>query len=533
MNGKGQRLRAGGILSALLSLAGAAALPFYFIHSDVISGFLAGTLGLSPAAELSGGRIAAQFSDPLGDDRGAGFLEPPGSPCFGEGELDLVGYTVRTPLVRSVWADGRSFWQLEVRFARAVPAGLAGGGFRAPAVHIYIDLDGPASGSVESAYGEGELVRFSPSRPWDYAISAKGLAASAEIRSADGAYHAPVRQIWNGKEGRLVLRVDLLRAPALLVSILDGRETAHYVLIGARDDAREGGFAAVREFPSLHAGGGARDELTPRVFDLLSPPGFSQAALLSSGDAASGRLARLEPVVAPGRMGAQGSRPSAVGDPGLRTRLETEARRDAEEAEKTRRKRAANLPAPEPAADSRILGELFELGLEERCRVAADYALERDGGDPVALAYRGALTALRADSARGLAEKMRLVEEAYRDLDRAVEAVAEPGAGASAEEALSVLLCRAYVSSAVPDAVFGRAAQGASDFDAAARAVSGDSRRRASCLAEAARAYEKAGLREDAGVRWATLSELPELPAALRLELLDRGLASNDGGPRE
>lgn len=515
----------GKILLALLPLAGAMGLPYYFVYSDVISGALAQVLRLEPEPAISGGRVLARYADPLGDDKGAGELEPPLAPAFGEGELDLVSYTVRKPLPRSAWSEGKVFWQLEARFACAVSTGMAGGGFRAPVLHIYIDMDGAVSGSVESAFGEGELVRFDPKAPWDYAISADGHAPAAEIRSADGTYRDAVEQTWDAEHGRLILRVDLMRAPPLLESVLAGGDTAHYVMVGAYDGARDGGFAALRDFPNLHAGGGARDELTPRVYDLLALGGESQAAMLASEDAALGRLALVEPVRV---QGTPGDSPKTEADTAIRARLEAEVRRAEEEEELARNARAAALPPSNPATDAAILGELFELGMEERARAAAQDALTKDMDNPLALAYRGTLTALRADRAQGLTEKMGLVEEAYRDLDAAVIAATKPGANLPAQEVLSILLCRANVSAAVPDAVFGRAAQGGADFDEAARMAAGDLRLEASCLAGAAQAYEKAGREEDAMIRWATLAIRKELPAAIRLELLDRSIETQE-----
>ncbi len=127
---------------------------------------------------------------------------------------------------------------------------------------------------------------------------------------------------------------------------------------------------------------------------------------------------------------------------------------------------------------------------------------------------------------------MRLVAQGYADLDAAVAALAT-GAAVAPDDRIAVLICRGSVSAAVPNDVFGRAAQGAADFDAARSlaataggpaATAGDQATAARCLEGAAKAFEKAGLQEDADARWATLAELEGLPAAVRLELFDRGL---------
>jgi len=126
-----------------------------------------------------------------------------------------------------------------------------------------------------------------------------------------------------------------------------------------------------------------------------------------------------------------------------------------------------------------------------------------------------------------LGEKMRLVAEAFRDLDAAV---ADLSASTSTEDRLAVLVCRGSVSSAVPNDVFGRAAQGGADFDAAAAVAAGAGDRAFAnrCLADAAIAYEKAGLAEDSATRWATLAARGGLASAIRLQLLDRGYSTEE-----
>ena len=116
-------------------------------------------------------------------------------------------------------------------------------------------------------------------------------------------------------------------------------------------------------------------------------------------------------------------------------------------------------------------------------------------------------------------EKVELVGQAYRDLDAAVEG----SASETAQRRVSILMCRASVSSAVPDEVFGKAAQGAADFEEAASLTRGDKALEECCLEGAALAFEKAGLHGEARARWALPRPSPALPARVRLELLDRG----------
>jgi hypothetical protein len=507
------------IMLASLALA-AVGLPFFFAYSTVIASALGKSLAFQVEPSISGGRLITEFADPLDDDRGAGELEYPLGQAWERGELDLVRYAVREPVRRPVWGETGAYWQLEATFAKAVACGIPGGGFRAPVLHVYIAIDGVLSGSTESAYGEGELVRFDPGHPWNYAVSADGWSGRAEIRSADGKYRAPVEQSWDVARRRLTLRIGLAGAPLSLASVLSGRRTWQYVLVGAYDNARDGHFAAMRENANLHDGGGAKDELCPRVFDLIAPSGSSQESELSSENAAKGELALLHPVEVGEDLGAAAMQNRTSVE---REALEVEAASDEARAKAERAREVALLPPPS-AADSRMIGKLFSLGLEDRALVAANAALLRRQNDPVALAYRGAIVAKFAGRAGSLGEKMRLVVKAYTDLDAAVAASKNQGA-TSAADRIAVLFCRGNVSSAVPNDVFGRAAQGADDFEAARDLASseGDSATARLCFADAAIAFEKAGQRDEAATRWAALARMAGLPAALRLELLEKG----------
>ena len=509
-----------GIVGSVGLAAAALGVPLFFAFSTAAAGSLGAALRLQVEPSIAGGRAWSRFADPIGDDSGAGELQYPLGQAWERGELDLVGFAVREPVKRPVWSSRGAYWQLEASFAKAALSGLAGGGFRAPVLHVYIGVEGAASGSTESAFGEGELLRFDPGRPWNYAISADGWSC-ASIVSADGAYRAPVEAAWDLGQRRLTLRVDLARAPPPLASVLGGRPNWHYVLVGACDLAREGHFAALRHLPSLHEGGGATDELCPRVFDLLAPRGSRQESELASESAAAGRLALVYPV-----MVGQGSTAREETEEGrTRESLKFELARDQAKAEAGRALALAAL-GPASLADEGRIGELYALGLDARALVAAEGVLGANPSDALALAYRGAIVARSARNTTSLAKKMTLVEKAYSGLDRAV-AEAKP----LSKESMAAFLCRGSVSLAVPDEVFGRAAQGAADFEAAAAlaAAGGDGGGFLGCLAQAALAYEKAGLEVEAAARWATLAARGGLPASILLELLDRGYG--DPGP--
>ena len=186
-------------------------------------------------------------------------------------------------------------------------------------------------------------MRFDPAHPWDYVVCADGMVAGGEIRSADGAYRAPVETNPRdaGKRG-LTLRVSLTRAPPLLVSVLRGGPSWHYVLVGACDPGREGRFAAVRESANAHDGGGGRDA-SRRGSSTPGTPRLEPGSQLGSENAGAGMPALVEPVL----VGA--SAPStAKASVDAREGLAAEAEREAANEGDARSRSLAALAALDP-----------------------------------------------------------------------------------------------------------------------------------------------------------------------------------------
>jgi len=259
-----------------LLLCAAIGVPLFFVNSTWIAARLERLLRLEVEPSFIGGRVLAEFPDPMGDDDGPGGYAYPLGQGRERGELDLVDYIVRRPVSRPIWGDSGAFWQLDAYFAKAVATGLPGGGFRAPVLHVYVQVQAAkpgAAGSTETAFGEGELLRFDPAHPWDYVISADGWSAQAEIRSADGAYRAPVLAIWDIGQRRLSLRIGLEKAPPLLTSVMKGGSTWHYVLVGAYDAARDGHFA---KEPTSTMAAGPRTSWLRASSTFSLPPGHAR-----------------------------------------------------------------------------------------------------------------------------------------------------------------------------------------------------------------------------------------------------------------
>jgi len=125
-------------LRTLAMLTAAIGVPLFFVGSSWVAGRLESALRLEVEPSFTGGKLAAEFSDPLGDDGGPGGYEYPLGQNWKRGELDIVRYAVRRPVLRPLWGPSGAYWELEASFAKALPAGLVGGG--APRTSVFIVL---------------------------------------------------------------------------------------------------------------------------------------------------------------------------------------------------------------------------------------------------------------------------------------------------------------------------------------------------------------------------------------------------------
>lgn len=150
----------------------------------------------------------------------------------------------------------------------------------------------------------------------------------------------------------------------------------------------------------------------------------------------------------------------------------------------------------------------FRAGKVAEAETTLDALLVKNGNDPSALAYKGAIVAKRAANASPLLA-VEIVAEAYRYLDRAV-ALAK-----TQDEILDARVSRASVSMAIPETVFGKAAEGAEDFLVAAKGAP-DFAMSAEMYFNAARCLEVAGNKGDAGTWYREAARLAR-PTAERI----------------
>jgi len=417
---------------------------FSFVLSPQIGSWLDSVLHLRVDPRFAGGADLAVFVDPVGDDHGPGSYVYPTHPDFRAGGfLDLTRYVVHEPVRGGQWTDQSDYWMLEISLARyGNPMGCPNG-FSHPAIQVYIDVDGDGQGRTDTVV-RGPLVRLAADHPWDFAVTADGLRARGEATSADGSWTAETTVRLNEKRETIQILVPLEHPKLRQLSA--GSTTWHYVLVGALDPYAPGSFMLVKAAAKRSAGGGSDSRYAPRVFDILAPEGTTQEQLLGSYSDEERSHAVLRPVEAsPGRR------------PRLDDRVDIEAvRKEAEELAAGRRSRDLEeaerlLRSGDSYGAARLL---FAAQAHERADALLGEVLEREPAHPGALAYRGALVAMRGgeSSDKSLAEAVRLVNEAIGLLD----AAHDKAKGTPHE--VDVALCRINVFLAIPNAVFNKAA---------------------------------------------------------------------------
>ncbi|MDO9585492.1 MAG: glucodextranase DOMON-like domain-containing protein, partial [Syntrophales bacterium] len=312
--------------------------------------------------------------------------------------------------------------------------------------------------------------------------------------------------------------------------VLDGRSTRHWVFAGLADPLASGGIMALRETATLRAGGGAASACTPRVYDILVPDGYTQAAVLSSYDDAMDRLAVIPPLVAGGFDPARDYR-DAAGNAGnasadekasLVASLALKVKSEREQAE------AAGKISFEAALSSSDASEkaeaLFMLGRYDECMVLLETLLADKPDNPVALAFKGSLTAMKGGTTGNPAEAVRFVQESYAFLDRAVDLAGASGSG-NIDALVIALTNRANVSASVPDEVFGKMRQAASDYERLAElfSKSGDAAGAADAYCSTGVCLEKLGKDAEARVAFLRALSIQDRHASVSLELAKRG----------
>jgi hypothetical protein len=462
----------------------------------------------------SGGRVIAKFRDAAGDDFGPGGYGYPRAEAFQQGRpLDLVSYAVHQPVTtKAAFMPDGYYWQLDFSLASLGPA----------VIHAYIDLDGAASGSLESPDG-CDNVAFSPEHPWDLFVEIDVASGKGTMSDSGGAFTAPIR-VYLLRERNIVLARLPLDRPQTK-KVLEAGPGWHYVTVNAFDAYSPGHAMPIAARSGLRQGGGADSRSAPRVFDCLVPKGMNQAAMLGSFDDGAGTLATLEPVdVAACSLSATGMDESRLAE--LKKQADAEAKAAQADGMAAYRDSIARLAGKGDASLelARAYLGLDDLDSAERC---LDALLSADPSDAAALSCKGLLTGMRGGRTTDLGKAVDLVNRGFESLDRAV-ALAE----ASEKGTAKTLAYKnwTYLAFGVPDFPFGKSEEGAAYCEKLADYYSRSSisdpelsSEEAQWLLDAGLLYERARMPAKAELFFMRASTTAGLTAGQRYELGARG----------
>ena len=450
------------IKSILLPLAGIAiilSIPMSFIFEGVIESGVDSVLHVKVDPRFSGGEEILRVTDPVGDENGTGSYEYPLNGMFADkGYLDIVRYAVNKPITNAPWSEDLNFWQFAVTFDKTANMDESVHSFSHPVIHVYIDLDGREGGSTETVDPRAEKVRFDPEHPWDIMVQIDGHHMSGKLVSFDGKIKKNVRVYFDREKNTVYGRIPL--DDPFITRVMDGRKTWHYVLVGAYDHLAQGNFMPVKKEAALRNGGGAISDNAPNVYDCIVPKKMSQSAVLSSFNDKDGTFAMIYPVEADSRSVSS----KIVIDEAEVARL-SKILDDEKKSDDTRKKE--ELPGKlKNASPEDKVGLYFHAGEFDKAGLEADAVLKNSPDNPIALAYKGALLAMKGGKTKSVAEAVRYVNDGYALMDKAVRLASNEN------EKITARIARGSVSISVPEGVFAKSVQGAADFSEAAAMMS-------------------------------------------------------------
>lgn len=233
-------------IKLIMGIWGIIFIPLSFILLSQLTEVFDHLLKLKINPAMTGGEILCEIYDDIDDDNGYGKLIYPKNEIFKKpNTLDLIKYTVRKPLCDAVWSKYRAFWQIELTFQNIEFKDKYNPYFLNPVISIYIDIDGKKSGRTDTYFPRAEFVSFDKNHPWDIYIHINSFERQGFVGFAEDEAKEKINLIYNKKTKTIICQVPLTNNR--IMKILDGRDTYHYVLIGAYSPYDRGNFMVVSE----------------------------------------------------------------------------------------------------------------------------------------------------------------------------------------------------------------------------------------------------------------------------------------------
>jgi len=506
------------IMITIWAAVSALLIPQVFIHSTFIKHQLDKVLHLEVDPAFSGGREIAHFLDPVNDDYGEGCLSYPKHKAYTHksGLLDLVKYSVYKPQTNARWSSEVDYIQVSFTFAKVNNDLESIHGFSHPIIHLYLDVDGKRGGKTETAFSRCELVRFDENHPWDFLIIIHGFHKSAKIISDDGMYQDRATIFADSEKKTLKVRIPLVYPK--LKQILDGRNTYHYVLVGAYDPLSKGCFMPVKAKAGLKYGGGARSALSPRVYDYIPPEGKDQKQLLSSYDEDNFTYATIFPLEVTADLYIKDEKNI---DPAKLAKMKKQVEQEAKAEYAENIIIIESTHSTSNTEDIKLAIALFNIQRLTEAEKLLDKILTKNPDHAVANAYKGVVTSQKAQLTENITEKIQYVEQSFVYLNRGA-ALAR-----SDDERINCFICRAEVFMAIPEDVFAKNKNAEQDLTAVIELLEKQEQKNHRMIADMyiklALCYLNQAEHDDAEIAFLKARSQPELSARAMLELVERG----------
>lgn len=393
----------------------------FFVSSSILTNWLGNFLHIHPS--YTGGEIEDSVFDTAGDDFGNENLIYPENKIFAEGSMDLIRYTVHTPVLNAQWQNYTEYWQLVLEYKNG-PANIRN-------IMIYIDLDNIEGGSTESLFEGAENVTFNKNHPWDFAIWISNGGGKVYDSNKNKLCNTEYYELNDGKS----IKINIPLQNEKLQSIFGAKKTYHYVITGGYSEFDNGGFMPI-ENKSSYSRGSTKlmqdyNQLIPKIYDVLGDNNQ-----LGNWNIDNNTKAQLIPV-------------------------EVEMHNYAVTGKVWHGKKDDNnddyiqkvcSEYTKYASSSNKYFENLEKSSAELKKL-----IEKNPNDCVSLSYYGSITAMLGGQSNVI-KAMALVNQAFEYLDKAVEL------SRNTENEIEVLANRASVAYSVPNEVFEKMEVAAGDF---------------------------------------------------------------------
>lgn len=424
-------------------------IPFFFYNSDFLSTLLSNSLHLKITPSYIGGEITEDFFDDANDDNGSGILRYPSNSEFNEGSLDLVRYTVHKPVYEAKWQQNAEYWQLDLEY-KSGPAEVKN-------IMVYIDIDNDKQGSTETLVEGAENVTFTEEHPWDFAIHICNEKGKVYNSKKEFLCNTELSNLKDGKQ--LLVRIPLQKKE--LQKIYTSKKTYHYVLTSGYSEWDRGNILPIEKRRTVSRGGVTKsseyNSLVPKTYDILddsSEKKFSQQMQLSSFNKEDFTKATLYPVeVTMNESNSKKQNDDLTEE--IISKCASNQKTHDEQNKLLYEDANKNPTSTEEKLNLAILA--FNVGETDKAETLLAEVVKEQPENYLALAYYGSCVATRGGNS-SVVQAVKLVNDSYIYLDKAVEL------SENKPEEIDVLMNRASVSKAVPNAVFGKAITGAEDF---------------------------------------------------------------------